>query len=237
MRTLRLSLVGTVILALLGGLGGAVVSLAAAQEPSPDPAPWFGEQRVEFPDHGFAVTVPEGWIGFSPTDPAGQVEAAAPFILDDFVTWWLPKRLEAMAGRAQFPAVEGFDITTVGAEKWASLTLDPVEEGHCEWGTAPRMAIPDYYAWDSHGEHPIIWFHLGETLYEPAQPIELPAGGGHLLRGAPFDVSETGVFTHWLLVLELPEAALVVSCENRAGEPDDDWLPSFETIEILPTQD
>ena len=220
MRTLRFSLAGTFTLALLGGLSGAVVSPAAAREPSPDPAPWFGEQRVEFPDDGFAVTVPEGWIGFNATDPASQVEAAAPFILDDFVTWWLPRRLEYMSD-------EGVRL----------LALDSAEEGHCEWGSAPRMAIPDYYIWDSlNDENPITWFYLGDTFYAPAQPIQLPAGGAHLLRGSPSD-DVSFEQTHWLLVLEMPDAALVVSCVKDAGEPDDDWLPFFETIEVLPTQD
>jgi hypothetical protein len=27
-----------------------------------------------------------------------------------------------------------------------------------------------------------------------------------------------------------------VSCAKDAGEPDDDWLPFFETIEILPVE-
>ena len=53
MRAWRLSLVGTVMVLLLAGTASTL-----AQSPSPEPPPWLGG-RVEMPEHGFAVAVPD----------------------------------------------------------------------------------------------------------------------------------------------------------------------------------
>ena len=60
-------LAGLLVLALSSG--------AVAQEPSPEPPPWFGG-RVEMPEHGFAVTLPDDWVAFVPgADIQAQVDA------------------------------------------------------------------------------------------------------------------------------------------------------------------
>lgn len=75
----RLALVITVIVGVVIALviigarsadaADAVATPAMPQEPSPPP--WFGG-RVEMPEYGFAVTVPDGWIAF---DLEGRVVA------------------------------------------------------------------------------------------------------------------------------------------------------------------
>ena len=65
---------------LAGLLVMALGSGVAAQEPSPEPAPWFGG-RAEMPEHGFAITVPAGMVAFSSSSDLGeQARQAAAFI-------------------------------------------------------------------------------------------------------------------------------------------------------------
>ena len=45
---------------LVAALGSGVVAQ------SPSSPPWFGG-RVEMPGHGFAWTLPDGWVGFDPS--------------------------------------------------------------------------------------------------------------------------------------------------------------------------
>ena len=73
MRMVRLAIATTTSLVLVG----TMASGALGQSPSPDPPPWFGG-RVEMPEHGFALTVPEGWVA---RDPAGDLVAQIDVVL------------------------------------------------------------------------------------------------------------------------------------------------------------
>jgi hypothetical protein len=61
----------------------ALGSGGLAQAPSPEPPPRFGG-RVEMPEHGFAVTVPDDWVALDlAVDEASRLEAAASFVGPD----------------------------------------------------------------------------------------------------------------------------------------------------------
>ncbi len=115
--------VGLLVMALVMALGFGAV----AQEASPEPPPWFGG-RVEMPEYGFAVTLPDDWVAFDPAADAPSQAAAAVEALD--LTAWPIDEADFVGMLA---AVEdlGFHLLSQNATSTSS----------CVWTAAPVSAV------------------------------------------------------------------------------------------------
>ena len=206
---------------LLAGLLVLVLSSGAvAQSSSPEPPPWFGG-RVEMPEHGFALTVPNGWVAFDlTTDIASQLKAASDTI--DPAVW----------------SVDEADLETwlaASAAAGMQLWLRPVADMDlCLMSTPPySLASAEDAAqrmYETEVDDP------GVRNVERPRRIEISAGPAYLTRlsredspGAWWPSAE-----YWL---SADDVVLLVFCTTDAVRPDDDWLSMVESIEFLPAEE
>ena len=102
-------------------VGVSVGSAASAEPASP---PWFGG-RIEMPEHGFALVLPDGWVGVdSSADVSEQVAAWARARPDDLA----PEDVTAMSLTVATAATAGMELVAFG----------PMREPWC--GVAPTLA-------------------------------------------------------------------------------------------------
>ena len=172
-------LTGLLVLA----LGSGVV----AQEPSPEPPPWFGG-RVEMPENGFAVTVPDGWIAF---DLEGDVVA----------------QVEAVQARAPETPTETLDgwrsgltaMSAVGGGLLA-LELSDVVKQSCslqvQWGGLPLEDVLVEIRYEDMVAHDIF------VEVMPPRPVAIEGGHGWLFAASRRD-SYYADGQGWLAMYEL----------------------------------
>ena len=188
-------------------LGSGVV----AQEPSPEPPPWFGG-RVEMPEHGFAVTLPDDWVAF---DPSADVYEQA------------RRALEAERG----PEVSEEEILTV------ALLLDDVRRNERQlavftksWSGCGVTVVPDTHIDLDVGAaelRALISSQEGVVEVGVPEVLELHAGPARLVRYRSPDGSEMGTY-----IGDGSDATFIIAC----GGASDDWLSIAETFEFLPAE-
>ncbi len=211
---------------LLAGLLVLVLGAGAvAQEPSPEPPPWFGG-RVEMPEHGFAVTLPDDWVAFdTAVDAVGQLEAASGFI--DSRLW--------SADDTGFVDASAL-LASEGMQLWTSHTLsaDSCSMGVLYRGTGMTLEVLDAFA--AHMYEKFADDPLARDVELPL-PVYLPTGPAYLMRMSERD--DPDVDWWWpssIWTLGTDESLLMAFCTKNGARPDDDWLSIVETIEFLPAE-
>jgi len=195
---------------------------AVAQSPSPVPPPWFGG-RVEMPEYGFAVTVPDGWVA---VDVMGDVES------------------QARTVAAVLDPDASADVVHLVTEEFSGIWDDGVQLGlledsldsACGFGvfSGPEMelsALADLLSSS---------LSNADSVTDPEWPraIELSAGPGFLIAASfagPDDPADPGPVA--LYVVE--RAAGSFSMVTCAGDerPGDDWLSIAESFEFLSAEE
>ena len=198
-------------------LGSGVV----AQSPSPEPPPWFGG-RVEMPEHGFAVTMPDDWVTFdASTDVGSQLEAASGF-LDTEV--WLADGGRLLERNA-----------ALGSQGMQAMSLHATKLDFCLLAALPDMPFTAQKVaelqYDSFIDDPLA------RDVEPPQHIDLPAGLASHLRMSGRADSDAEWMSSSMYVLDQNEGVLVAVCGTYDDHPEDDWLSIAETIEFLPAEE
>jgi len=207
---------------LMSGLGVCVLASVltipvAAQEPSPPP--WFGG-RVEMPEHGFAVTLPDDWVTYAPTaDIASQVEAMSEFY--DPALWFV---VEGVL-RDKLDAVASRDVQLYSEAPKSNA-------GRCILDATPVSAATAHVAADhmyaSYVDDPAA------RDVEPPLRVDLPAGAAYLVRMSLRQVSLDPWSPSSIYALPMGEGVLLLFCQ---GISQDDWLSIAETIEFLPEEE
>lgn len=206
--------VGLSVGLLVAALGSGVL----AQEPSPEPPPWFGG-RVEMPEHGFAVRLPDDWVVFDTSvDFWSQFEAASGFI--DPVAW------SASVGGLED---EFALMPSNGVRLYAAHATGVHSCGVVEY---PNADVPlDFMAtfvFEMYDEDPL-------ARVEQPQSIDLPAGPAYLLRMSEQFYPDVDVWEpSSAYLLGKDETLLAAYCTTEGARPEDDWLSIVETIEFLP---
>ncbi len=109
---------------LAGWLLGAITAPAIAQEPSPEPPPWFGG-RVEMPKHGFAVVLPDGAVAYDMTgDLESQLRVVAPDASGEDVAAWSRVMRERMPGQLVISVGDSTCGLVVGPTIGADLAIE-----------------------------------------------------------------------------------------------------------------
>ena len=202
---------------LAGLLVSALGSGTLAQSPSPEPPPWFGG-RVEMPEHGFAVTLPDDWVAFDTAgDTESQLEAASGFL-----------------GTSGWP-VEDTELVDAFASAAASggglVLAHAASTSKCQVRASRGAAVPvEGYAELMYGA---MVAEPRARDVEPPQRIDLPGGPAYLVRGSRQPdpgVDEWGSMSGYLLATD--EVVLVLGCTTDDASPDDDWLSIAESIEL-----
>lgn len=204
------SLAGLLVLALGSG--------TVAQSPSPDPPPWFGG-RVEMPEHGFAVTLPDDWVAFDTSaDAVSQVGAASGFV--DLTGWvedeaGLVGLLEDTPAELLVGSGGGTSVCGLGA-----LYRGPVVSADDSEGFATHM-------YDTFVDAPQAYD------VELPQPVDLPGGPAYLMRWSEGELRLPS--SMYLRVMD--GLAFAMWCGTEDARPDDDWLSIAETFEFLPVEE
>ena len=187
-----------------------------AQEPSPPP--WIGG-RVEMPEHGFAVTLPDDWAGF---DPGGHIDGQL-------------MAAQALDGRLNASAAAVVREDLAGAEQrgQALMAWDLAHGGVCALsaGSATDYSTDDVAeAIYSHG------LVRGAAIEEP-QTIVLPAGAGWTIASSEAN-AEDPTDARWVVahIIEGRGDRLLMECA-AADPPEDRWRSILETVEFLPEEE
>jgi hypothetical protein len=207
--------VGLLVPMLILALGSGVVAQ------SPSPPPWFGG-RVEMPEHGFAVTLPDDWVGFDPAaDALSQRDAASGFL--DPAVWpeddaaWIDGFADTVAAGHGLFFGQATSRSSCGLSAWISdMPTVEVADSDFQW-----------YADDPDARD-----------VEPPQLIDHPAGPAYLIRMArrnPPGWGEWRPTSHYVLVAD--GVILRAHCFTDGVRPEDDWLSIVETIEFLPAEE
>lgn len=213
--TVRRFLVGMLVALLLSLSSGA-----SGQSPSPEPPPWLGG-RVEMPEHGFALTLPEGWVAF---DLTGDIEAQ----LRTGLAWF--DDLSADAEQEFITLVAG--TAASGSQLVAWHSSHPSSAGSCGFSVNDDPGIPhDVLAREMY--HAIT---VNESIdkTEPPTRLELSVGPGWVFRLSKQQALSP--LDHWPVVIYLAgdgERIVLASCSAEAP-PTDDWLSIVDTVEFLP---
>ena len=200
-------LAGVLVLA----LGSGVV----AQSPSPEPPPWFGG-RVEMPEHGFAVTIPEDWVAFDTSIGAlGQLQSAGDFL--DPAVWTADDD-----GFFANSAAQGVQLVIVdaGSVNWCGVGVLQ--------GAFPSLDELAVFIHGGYADNPA--YH---DVQAP-QPIALRAGPAYLITSSlqPRPVVDAPVLSsHYLLGMD--GGVLMAVCNTPDADAAGDWLAIVETIEFL----
>ena len=202
-----------------GALAGLLVltlgSGVVAQSPSPEPPPWFGG-RVEMPEHGFAVTLPEHLVALDPGgDVDGQLRALqAP---DEGLT---EDVLAGVRRELTSARMDGVALTTLAFDS---------ESSNCRFRVLGDTVPLDEFVGLLHS---VVLDDENRTDVEPPTPAVLPAGRARKLAVAYPGSSERLVF----YFVDGAGVRLWLACLGQEP-PADDWLSIAETIEFLPAEE
>jgi len=204
-------------------LGTGVV--AQPPSPSPEPPPWFGG-RVEMPEHGFAVTVPDGWVAFDLAgDIADQLDAVDLVLFSDLVPQDHMEEANVWASTGAQMVLQreaGLEICYLFSRRLVNQTIEGMVSGMFEW------AVRD----------------TAHRDVESPEFIDLPVGETYLIRQEaqvepflPEQSADPWTPSSWYLIGSADDRYIFLDCNGGYGRPDDDWLPIVETIEFLPAEE
>ena len=211
----------------VGLLAGLLIlvqgSGTVAQSPSPEPPPWFGG-RVEMPEYGFAVTVPDGWVAFDPAgDIADQLDAVVMVFFSDLVPQDNMETASVLASTgAQMVLQKGAELETchLFTERLVNQTIEGLASDMYEW------AVRD----------------AASRVVDSPEFIDLPVGETYLIRlevrvepFLPEQNTDPWTPSSWYLIGSA-DRSIFLDCAGAYGRPDDDWLSIIETIEFLPAE-
>ena len=190
----------------------ALGSGALAQSPSPEPPPWF-EGRVEMPEHGFAITVPDGMVAI---DPRGDEEAQWRIAEEAASGWLIPpsdgpvlQDLYLAAGPGAAPQTRQYCGISMSAVGNLDQALGAGEDlmSRAVAGEEVPIDVRDARMLEVSAGAAVVWYH-GDSWH----------------RATYFVVRD--------------DRTIVFDCWTEGpGLPDDDWLSIAETIEFLPAEE
>jgi hypothetical protein len=202
---LAVTVIASVVIALM--ISAARSDAAQAQSPSPSPV--ASGQRVEVPEAGIAITVPEGWgfrIEMLETDWVKAAGVTLDATIWRVLHWWNP------------------DGDPDEAAEHCSIGLLRVGEqsvGMMTFGGAIRDPSPAPDQW------PPGWTHSSAEILLPVGPatqIDV------VIREPDGDWYDT---TYNLVT---PDGQVWLGCSGPE-RPDDRWLSIAETFEFLPSEE
>jgi hypothetical protein len=204
----------TVLAACLLGVGATP---AIAQESSSPP--WFGG-RVEMPEHGVAITIPDDWIAFDLTaDTDEQVDIVYQLMGDqsevrsDVPKAWL--RWYASAHGEALLVARTLDGSVI-----CQVSDIPVVMSYPD--TFPEWALGEMAGPSTCG-----------SIDDEAVPMELPAGPALVVQGVNVCDGMESEAIHYAITSG--DRAAAVGCEAPKA-PGDRWLSIVETFEFLPEE-
>jgi hypothetical protein len=212
---------GTALINILS-LTGMAAGVVDAQSPSPEPPPWFGG-RVEMPEHGFAVTVPDGWAAFASSgDPVEQARNAAALIDPGASEEGIDLLAQALRARQ----LAGGPLWMYELEA-GSLTL-PM--WGCTVGVDPGGSVVPR---DAAGlTHARLSSTDGVEGLTPVESLALPAGPAARFS---FRLSLDGL--SYATYVGSGESSFFLFACSAETPPDDLWLSLAETFEFLPAEE
>ena len=209
---------------LLAGLLVLSLGSGVVAQPSPEPPPWFGG-RVEMPEHGFAVTVPDGWVAFDlAADLGRQVDAA----LERSDPGVAALYGDGQALRASLDNADTDDLVM------ADLAAGP----SCAVGVWPTLGVDVRdYAEFIHDDW-VDRFDGFEVDVGPPVAVDIPAGPAFVMD---ITLPDTGQERGRVIAKGWVDGGdrntrLSLNCFGGA-RPEDDWLSIAETIEFLPAEE
>lgn len=193
-----------------------------AQEASPE-TDTVG-QRFEVPEFGYALSLPEGWVGIDSADP--DVDALVAGVADHLPGPEAVARLEWLLVEMKGPIASGAQIAATPMQEPATLFC----------GAEARSGPPGpLEAWVDQVSSSAEAGRAGFTVEDGPLAIDLPYGPAWVLHGTLGDPSAgSGVYlTMYMLGGDGLELGL--SCYGYERPPDD-WLSIAETLEWLPAE-
>jgi hypothetical protein len=208
---------------LAGLLVLALGSGTVAQSPSPEPPPWLGG-RVEMPEHGFAITLRDGWVAVDMTaDEEAQTQAVSSMFGDDFADVLPSMFAEARANHtalAFFPpggwGAAG-DWVADAAFEFCGVGSTGISE---PLATSRLAAVAAALGGPSSGTPTVVGLPAGTAI-----AVDFP---GTLDDGLA--VSATAYF------VANDRTLLIASCV-APDPPQDRWLSIAESVEFLPAEE
>jgi len=215
-------------------LASLVASPVVAEEPSPAPPPWFGG-RVEIPEHGYAVTIPEDWAAFDMTaDDETQTQVISRVFgaaLQDL----MPSELAAMraiGAKSAFLVAGGFDA----AGDWV-LEATVESRNSClvsSVGIPGPLAIGQLEEAAAAFQEMLATAGAGDPLASTPTVVDLLAG-----TTIAVDLSyelDHGPVSGTVYLVASDQTLLFTIC-GAPDPPDDRWLSIAESIEFLPEEE
>ena len=196
-------------------LGSGVV----AQSPSPEPPPWFGG-RVEMPEYGFAITVPDGMVAFSSSsDLEEQARQAAAFLdpstSGEFIGGLTDSLRASFAGGGQLLMLGGATAScTVGVT--AGGPVEPEHAANVTWADLLQLQLAQE----------------GIEDLTPVESLALPAGPA---ASFTFGVVLNGLSC--AMVVGTGDSSFFNIVCSSPTPPEDRWLSIAETFEFLPVEE
>jgi hypothetical protein len=203
MRRLTAVLVSWVLSA---GLTGSVT----AQETPPGP-PWWPGDRAESAEHGFALTVPDGWVAFD-------------------LTGGLQRQVRAVATLLEMSdqAAQRYTQALRRVRDRGALLVLTTDDANCEFRVDPAPgpgyseALAQYRYQDISDDDGILWV-------DQPRPVTLPSGPAFLMSwttgGANPELS--------MYLGQREDLAYEIKCSGES-RPGDDWLGVAQGFEWLP---
>lgn len=204
----------------VGALAGLSVLTLGTGVVAQEPPPWFGGQRVEMPEYGLAVTLPDDWVAFDTSvDAVSQLQAAGDLL--DPALWTADDH-----GFLADSATQGVQLVFVDAGNISWCGVGVLQ------GALPSPDELAVFIYEGYADNPA--YHD----VKPPQPIDLPAGPAHLITSSlqprP-DVDDPVLSSHYLFGMD--GGVLVAVCNTPDPDAAGDWPAIVESIEFLPAEE
>lgn len=194
----------TIAVALLTGLG----SVAAASARSDDV---LGPGRIEMPDHGYAITIPDDWLAV-PLDQVEMDRRAAEGATELGVD---PEIAERVASRGIVHSLEAFSL---GGGDGCRVQIDESPESSAEERVAAAMGLGEVF---------------GDRLSDGPDGEVLGSDGGDVAKidySLSLDEGDLQITT---FMFDDGEILVTMTC-NASERPADSWMSIAVTFEFLP---
>lgn len=186
-----------------------VTATAAAREAASEP-PWWSADRAEMVEHGFALTVPDGWVALDLTDGLRRQVGTL-----------------ATALGLTDTAAEGYLKAMRGVRDRGAQLLLTTDDANCEFRVDPALgpgqaeALAGFRYEDASDDQDIL-------TVEPPREVSLPSGPAYLMTWTRDDGNpELSMFLG-----QRDDLLLEVKCSGQS-RPGDDWLSVAESFEWL----
>jgi len=197
-----------------------VAALAQVASPETDTE----GQRFEVPEFGYAVDLPEDWVGIDSTDP--DIDALVTGVVDRLPGPEAVARLEWLLVEMQGPIASGAQIAATAVHEPATLYCG----AEARYGPAGPLE-----AWVEQVSSNAEAGRAGFTVEDGPLAIDLPSGPAWVLHGMLGDPSAGSGAYLTMYMLGGDGLELGLSCYGYERPPDD-WLRFAETIELLPEE-